>query len=144
MHTQLRILGSFGFNRGVPWLNRTDGQLCFLCKSTTDDNLHFILDCPSSLEHFDSLFSKIADMIKQCCNASVSTLTLTKISNLDRHEKVLFLLGYSILSLEDLLAQRVMRFVSSALRKIYKIRTERLCELGVPWPMKFSYKLFLL
>ena len=45
--------------------------------------------------------------------------------------EVLFLLECLILSLEDLPAQRVMRFVSSALRKIYKIRTERLLEQGV-------------
>ena len=46
MHTQLRILGNFGFSGGVPWLNGTNSQLCFLCKSAIDDNLHFILDCP--------------------------------------------------------------------------------------------------
>ena len=56
-------------------------------------------------------------------------------------EKVLF---RPILSLEDLLAQGFMRFMSSALRKIYKIRTERLPELGAPRLMKFSWKLFLI
>ena len=83
-------------------------------------------------------------MIKQCCNASVSTLTLNETSNLNPHEKVLFLLGCPIFSLEDLLAQRVLRFVSSALEKIYKIRTERRLELEAPWLMKyfFSLKLF--
>ena len=50
----------------------------FLCKSAIDDNLHFILDCPSFREKFDLIFSKIADMIRQCCNASVSTFTLNK------------------------------------------------------------------
>ena len=43
-------------------------------------------------------------MIKQCCNASVSTLTFNIISNLNRRAKVPFLLGCPILSLEDLLA----------------------------------------
>ena len=56
--------------------------------------------------------------------------TFNKIWNLNRREKALFLWECLILSLEDFLAQRVMRFVSSALRKIYKIRTERLNELG--------------
>ena len=68
----------------------------------------------------------------------ISTLTLNKISNLNRREKVLLLLGCPIVSLEDLLAQRVMRFVPSTLRKVYIIRTERLRELGTPWLMKFS------
>ena len=67
---------------------------------------------------------------------SVRTLTLNKISNLNRHEKVLYLLECPILSLEDLPVQKVMQFVSLALRKIYKIRTERLRELGAAWLMK--------
>ena len=37
----------------------------------------------------------------QCCNASVSTPTLNKTSNLNRREKFLFLLGCPILSLEN-------------------------------------------
>ena len=92
--------------------------------------------CPSFRENFHFLFSKTADIIKQCCNASVSTLTLNETSNLNPHEEVLFLLGCPILSLEDLLAQRVLRFVSLALGTMYKIRTERRLELGAPWLMK--------
>ena len=72
MHTQLCILGNFGFNGGVPWVSGTDGQLCFLCKSATDNNRHFILDYPSFGENFDLSFSKITDMLKQCLNASFS------------------------------------------------------------------------
>ena len=104
MHTQLRILVNFGFTGGVPWLSGTDGQPCFLCKSTTDENLHSVLDYPLYRENFDLLFSKIVNMIKQCCNTSVSTLTLNKNSNLNHREKVLFFQGCPILSLEDLLA----------------------------------------
>ena len=62
-------------------------------------------------------------MIKQFCDVSVSTLTLNKISNLNHREKALFLLGCPILSLKDLLAKRVMQFMSLALRNIYKVRT---------------------
>ena len=100
MHTQLRILGNFGFIGGVPWLSGTDGQFCFLCKSDIDDNLHFILDFFSFLGNFYLLFSKLVDMIKQCCNANVSTLTLNKISNLNHHGKSLFLVGFPFLVLK--------------------------------------------
>ena len=46
--------------------------------------------------------------------------------------------GYNHFDLKDLLAQKVIRFVSSALKIFHKIRTERLHEVGVPWLMRFS------
>ena len=61
MHTQLRILGSFGFNCGVTWPSGTEGQLFFLCKSAIGDNHHCRL--PSFRENFDLLFSKITDSV---------------------------------------------------------------------------------
>ena len=30
-------MGQFGLNGGVPWLSNTDGAVCFICKSETED-----------------------------------------------------------------------------------------------------------
>ena len=29
---QIRFMGNFGLNGGVPWLTNTDGELCLPCK----------------------------------------------------------------------------------------------------------------
>ena len=44
---QIRLLGNFGINGGVPWLTSTDGELCLLCKEIVEDVSHFLLDCPN-------------------------------------------------------------------------------------------------
>ena len=34
-------MGQLGLNGEVPWLSNTDGALCFICKSETQDFNHF-------------------------------------------------------------------------------------------------------
>ena len=55
------------------------------------------------------------------------------INNLDQHKKVLPFLGGLQLPFDDLTANSIKRFVAAAVGKIYKIRTEKLHELGAPW-----------
>ena len=40
---QIRLMGNFGINGGVPWLTNTDGELCLLCKESVEDVSHFPL-----------------------------------------------------------------------------------------------------
>ena len=46
MHIQIRFMGNFGLNKGVPWHVGTNRSLCFICKESTEDVTHFLLDCP--------------------------------------------------------------------------------------------------
>ena len=55
------------------------------------------------------------------------------ITNLDQHDKMLLLLGGLQLPFNNLKANSIKRFVAAAVGKIYKIRTEKLHELGAPW-----------
>ena len=32
LHVQIKLMGNFGLNTGVPWLHGTPGALCFICK----------------------------------------------------------------------------------------------------------------
>ena len=41
LHVQIRLMGNFGLNAGVPWLRGTPGALCFICKKDLDDVNHF-------------------------------------------------------------------------------------------------------
>ena len=41
LHTQARLLGSFGLNGSVPWLKDTEGALCYNCKEDIENTCHF-------------------------------------------------------------------------------------------------------
>ena len=55
------------------------------------------------------------------------------ITNLDQHHKMLFLSVDPHLPFDNITTNSVKRFVAAAVGKIYKIRTEKLHELGAPW-----------
>ena len=42
MHIQIRLLGSFGLNDGVPYNAGTNGSLCLICKQGTEDVTNFL------------------------------------------------------------------------------------------------------
>ena len=95
IHIQIRLLGNFGFNCGVPWQVGTNGSLCLICKTNPLDGTRI-------------------------CNF---------ISYLDRDSKVLLLLGGLPLPFGNATAILIKRFMSSAVGKIYKLHTNKLCEL---------------
>ena len=41
LHVQVRLMGNFGLNVGVPLLRGTTGVICFICKEGLDDVNHF-------------------------------------------------------------------------------------------------------
>ena len=46
LHTQARLMGSFGLNGSFPWLKDMEGGLCFICKENVENTYHFFLYCP--------------------------------------------------------------------------------------------------
>ena len=50
-HLQMRIMGNFGLNGGVSWLEGINGCVCYICQEGVEDNLHFLLDCSFLREH---------------------------------------------------------------------------------------------
>ena len=44
-HLQLKLLGNFGLNGSVPWLEDTAGSVCCICKQDVEDNMYLMLDC---------------------------------------------------------------------------------------------------
>ena len=59
LHVQVRIMGSFGLNGGIPWLTNTKGATCFVCKQGVKTVNHFLLECPGFKENLDSLWDKL-------------------------------------------------------------------------------------
>ena len=66
-------------------------------------------------------------------NVADGTLIVSFIRNLDRHQKCLLLLGRLDLPFEAIVVTTIIKFISSAVAKIYKLRTARLRELEAPW-----------
>ena len=58
------------------------------------------------------------------------------IDNLDRHHKVLLLLGGLCLPFDNVTNTLIKRFIAAAVGKIHKLRRERLRELEAPWLTK--------
>ena len=55
-HVQVRLMGNFGLNGGIPWLVETDGSLCFTCREITKHFVTSFLTVPLSsqiLTHSD-------------------------------------------------------------------------------------------
>ena len=81
-HVQIRLMGNFGLNGGVPWLTNTDGELCLFCKNSVEDVSHFLSDCSSFRDRFDQRDSKLSQKII-ACNPSDGTQISHFISSLD-------------------------------------------------------------
>ena len=59
LHIQVRLMGNFGLNAGVSWLHGTPGALCFICKEGLDDVNHFLWECKTFRENFQSVYGPI-------------------------------------------------------------------------------------
>ena len=64
LHVQVRIMGNFGLNGGIPWLTNTEGATCFVCKQDVETVNHFLLECPGFKESLDSVWDKLKNQSK--------------------------------------------------------------------------------
>ena len=132
LHTQARLMGGFGLNGSVPWLKDREGALCFICKEDVENTYHFFLDCPQFKENFDSVWRNLQLKITRS-NPTDGVQIANFIKNLNRQNKVMLLVGGLSLPFDNQTTTLVKKFVSSAVGKIYKLRTEKLRELEAPW-----------
>ena len=142
LHVQIRLMGNFGLNGGVPWLTNTDGELCLFCKNSIEDVSHFLSDCSSfrdnfeslwsNRDNFDSLWSNLSQKLI-ACNPSDGTQISHFVSSLDRQQKIILLLGGFPLPFDGVAVTMISRFISSAVCKIHRFRKDLLREREAPW-----------
>ena len=125
-------MNNFGLNECMPRLQNTDDAICFICKEEIESVIHLLLDCSYSRNNFDSLWNKLKLKIAQS-NQRDGVYICNFITNLDRHNKVLLLLGGLVLPFDSETNIQINIFISSAVGKIYNLRQERLRELEAPW-----------
>ena len=98
MHIQIRLLGNFGLNCGVPWHVDTYGWFP-LFDLQTENVTYFLLDCPF-FQNVDFVWLNIKARIMET-NPLDGTQICKFISNIDRDSKVLLLLGDLPLSFDN-------------------------------------------
>ena len=92
MHDQVRLMGNFGLDGSLPWLQNTDGAICFICKEDIESVTDFFLDCSYFRNNFESLWDKLKIKIATS-NPIDGAYICNFIKNLDENNRVLLLLG---------------------------------------------------
>ena len=102
MQQQVRLVGNFGLNGGIPWPRETDGATCYICKEALEDDAHFFLDStfldPYITNLQESYFLKSARYVNF-------------LSNLDRNNEILLFLD-------------IWRYISCAVGKAGEVRAK--------------------
>ena len=132
LHVQVRLMGNFGPNGSLPWLQNIDGAICFLCKEDIESVTHFFLDCSYFRNNFESLSHKLKIRIARF-NPIDGAYICNFIKNLDGNNRVLLLLRGLALPFDNETNIPINRFISSVVGKIHKLRNERLRELEASW-----------
>ena len=100
LHVQVRLMGQFGFSGSIPWLRNSDGAFCFVRKQDIESMTHFLLDCSYFKQNIFSLWRNLK--IKITVSSQADGVNICQfIDNLDRHHKVLLLLGGLCLPFEN-------------------------------------------
>ena len=90
------------------------------------------MNCPQFKENFDSVWCNLQLKITGL-NPTDGIQIANFIKNRNRQNKVMLLVGGLSLPFDNQTTTPVKKFVSSAVSKIYKLRTEKLRELEAPW-----------
>ena len=93
---------------------------------------HFLLDCPQFKENFDSIWSNL-DLKIMRSNPTDGIQIADFIKGLNRQHIIMLLVGGLPLLFDDETTTLIKTFISSAVGKIYKLRTKKLRELEAPW-----------
>ena len=113
------MTGWLGLNGGIPWLLNTDGALCFVCESDIDTLDYFLFNCPAFRHNFEMLWSSLNHKIKNCYAAHADNIIRSTL-NLDKDSKAMLLPGGLPLPFDSLTVSVIIRFIASALSRIYK------------------------
>ena len=132
LHVQVRLMCNLGLNGSLPWLQNTNGAICFICKEDIKSVTHFFLDCSCFRNNFESLWDKLKIKIAKS-NPIDGAYICNFIKNLDGNNRVPLLLGGLALPFDIETNILINRFISSAVGKIHKLRNERFRELEAPW-----------
>ena len=125
--TQIRLIGSFGLQGGVPWLKDLSEALCPLCKAEVEDNIHFFFNCNSLMNEWDTFWAKLYEKIERVCASESKTFKLF-ISNLDQVTKLSFLVGGLEIPFDKRTVETSRRYTAVSVHKILGIRARMIAH----------------
>ena len=103
-----------------------------ICKGNIGNTYHFLLDCSQFKENFGSVWCNL--QLKDTRSNLADGIQIANfIKNLNRQNKAILLVGGLSLSFDNQTTTLAKTFVSSAVGKIYKLRTKKLREGEAPW-----------
>ena len=111
-HVQVRLMGNFGLNSGIPWLLEIDGALCFTCREDNETLYHFFFGCYIFKPNFDSLWCNLLSKASNF-NATDGTQISQFIANLDGFHKTFLLLGCICLPFDKTTVTSIRLYVKS-------------------------------
>ena len=109
------------------------GWSILLCEQDVESVTHFLLGCRYFKQIFLSLWRNL-NLKVTVSNQADGVNICWFIDNLDRHHKVLLLLGGLCLPFDSVTNTLIKRFIAAAIGKIHKLRRER--ELKASWIAK--------
>ena len=92
MHDQVRLMGNFGLSGSLPWLQNTDGAICFIPEEDIESVTHLFLAALISETILISLWNKLKFKIAES-HPTDGAHICNFIENLDGYNKVLLLSG---------------------------------------------------
>ena len=117
--------------------------LRFICKENIEHLDHFLFDFLQFKENLDSIWRNLELKIIRS-NPTDGIQIANFIKKLDRRH--MLLVGGLSLLFDNETTTLIKKFISSAVGKIYKLRTEKLHELEAPWlthPISFPFLLII-
>ena len=127
VNIQLRLIGNYGLQSGLPWLRKEKSDACLLCKTESEDLSHFVLRCPYFRNDWIRFWLLMKNFLLRL-NDPESELLLFFLKNLNETCRLRFLTNGLILPFNSSLCMKVQKFVAASFRKIYRIRMVRLEE----------------
>ena len=127
VNIQLRLIGNYGLQSGLPWLRKDKSDACLLCKTECEDLSHFVLRCPYFRNDWIRFWLLMKNFLLQL-NDPESELLLFFLKNLNETCRLRFLTNGLILPFNSSPCMKVQKFVAASFRKIDRIRMVRLEE----------------
>ena len=124
--------GNFGPNGSIPWLQNTDGTICFICKEDIEYVTHFFLDFTYSRNNFEFPWNKLKFKITGPTKQMGLYLQFSHRKYRWTQQGSFAVKGLA-LPFDNEINILFNRSVSVAVGKIHKLCKAMLRELEAPW-----------
>ena len=110
---------------GIPWLKETDQAICPLCKSGTEDLIHFLLKCSALKDEWEFFWESLFSKVEICCPHEAGTFKIFSV-NLNDDSKCRLLLGGLNIPFPKVIKDTVRKYAAVSVSRMIKVRNDKL------------------